>query len=67
MNNTGIMRVSKDQLAEMIDETDWARIVAMTEAADPRPLHVQNVRTSDAVLVLNRDCAPLATIGGARS
>jgi uncharacterized protein (DUF4415 family) len=26
------MRVSKDQLSEMIDETDWARIAAMTEA-----------------------------------
>jgi hypothetical protein len=32
MNDRGIMRVSKDQLAEMIDETDWARIPAMTEA-----------------------------------
>jgi uncharacterized protein (DUF4415 family) len=32
MNNRGILRVSKDQLAEMIDETDWARIAAMTEA-----------------------------------
>jgi hypothetical protein len=26
------MRVYKDQLAEMIDETDWAGIAAMTEA-----------------------------------
>jgi hypothetical protein len=26
------MRVSKDQLAEMIDETAWARIAAMTES-----------------------------------
>ena len=32
MNDRGIMRVSKDQLAEMIDETDWARVAAMTEA-----------------------------------
>jgi uncharacterized protein (DUF4415 family) len=26
------MRVSKDQLSEMIDETDWTRIAAMIEA-----------------------------------
>jgi uncharacterized protein (DUF4415 family) len=26
------LRVSKDQLAEIIDETDWAGIAAMTEA-----------------------------------
>ena len=32
MNDRGIMRVSKDQLAEMNDETDWARVAAMTEA-----------------------------------
>ena len=32
MNDRGIMRVSKDQLAEMIDETDWARVAAMTDA-----------------------------------
>ena len=32
MNDRGIIRVSKDQLAEMIDETDWARVAAMTEA-----------------------------------
>jgi uncharacterized protein (DUF4415 family) len=32
MNDRGITRVSKDQLAEMIDETDWARVAAMTEA-----------------------------------
>jgi uncharacterized protein (DUF4415 family) len=32
MNDRGIMRVSKDQLAEMIDERDWARVAAMTEA-----------------------------------
>ena len=32
MNDRGIMRVSKDQLAEMIDETDWARVAAKTEA-----------------------------------
>jgi uncharacterized protein (DUF4415 family) len=32
MKDRGIMRVSKDQLAEMIDETDWVRIAAMTEA-----------------------------------
>jgi uncharacterized protein (DUF4415 family) len=36
-------------------------------ARRPAPRHVQNVRTSDAVLALNRDCAPLATICGARS
>jgi uncharacterized protein (DUF4415 family) len=32
MNDRGIMRVSKDQLSEMIDETDWARIATMTDA-----------------------------------
>jgi uncharacterized protein (DUF4415 family) len=32
MNERGITRVSKDQLAKMIDETDWARVAAMTEA-----------------------------------
>jgi hypothetical protein len=32
MNERGITRVSNDQLAEMIDETDWARVAAMTEA-----------------------------------
>jgi uncharacterized protein (DUF4415 family) len=32
MNDRGIMRVSEDQLSEMIDGTDWARIAAMTEA-----------------------------------
>jgi len=32
MNDRGIMRVSKDQLAGMIDETDWARVAAMTDA-----------------------------------
>ncbi len=32
MNDRDIMRVSKDQLTEMIDETDWARVAAMTEA-----------------------------------
>jgi uncharacterized protein (DUF4415 family) len=32
MNDRGITRVSKDQPAEMIDETDWARVAAMTEA-----------------------------------
>ena len=32
MKERGITRVSKDQLAEMIDETDWARVDAMTEA-----------------------------------
>jgi hypothetical protein len=26
------VRVSKDQVAEMIEETDWTRIAAMTEA-----------------------------------
>jgi hypothetical protein len=29
MNDRGIMRVSKDQLAEMIDETDWAKVAAI--------------------------------------
>jgi uncharacterized protein (DUF4415 family) len=32
MNDRGITRASKDQLAEMIDETDWAPVAAMTEA-----------------------------------
>jgi hypothetical protein len=32
MNERGMTRVSKDQLAEMIDEVDWARVDAMTEA-----------------------------------
>ena len=32
MNERGMTRVSKGQLAEMIDETDWARVAAMTEA-----------------------------------
>ena len=32
MNERGMTRVSKDHLAEMIDETAWARVDAMTEA-----------------------------------
>jgi uncharacterized protein (DUF4415 family) len=32
MNDRGIVRVSEDQPTEMIDETDWARVAAMTEA-----------------------------------
>jgi hypothetical protein len=32
MNNGGIMRVSKDQLAGLLDARDWASVAAMTEA-----------------------------------
>jgi hypothetical protein len=28
MNDRSIARVSKDQLAELIDESDWARVAA---------------------------------------
>ena len=47
MNDRGIMRVSKDQLAGMIDETDWARVAAMTEADIERAAAEEPARSID--------------------
>jgi uncharacterized protein (DUF4415 family) len=46
MKDKSTMRISSDRLADMIDETDWARVAAMTEA------EIEAAATADADALL---------------